>query len=206
MRPDFYCARTEAGHAKAAVLQRWCYGGGSVGMSAIIKKLVFSAAGSLLFLGFVVPLLNNAAESIGAATTAIMVATFSVSAAGLIAEATSWCIGNWTRLTTPKSKGHTATIQQPSPVATPVVEQQMVPEQQEPEKEQLLARIEALETRLKEMNKPEQQTVAAPAPVSPAPAPMVVTPASKAAVPSPVQQQQLQQKKSHVEVLLGGAS
>jgi len=185
----------EAGNA----LQRWRYRGGGVEMSTI-KKFIFSVAASLLSLLFVVPLLGhmNVVESVGGSATVIVVTVLSVSAAGLTAEATTWGIENWTRLTTPKSKGQTATTQQSSPVATPV-ERPTVPEQQDVsmlEKEQLLARIEALETRLKEMNngKPEQQTVVAPAP-------MVVAATAK---PTPVQQQQ--QKKNHVDVILGGAS
>ena len=58
-----------------------------------VKRLVFSAAASLLFLWFVVPLLSiSAAESVVGISTAIVVASFSVSAAGLIAEGCIWLI------------------------------------------------------------------------------------------------------------------
>ncbi|MDG6908073.1 MAG: hypothetical protein JRN20_20075 [Nitrososphaerota archaeon] len=52
-----------------------------------VKKLIFSAAASLLFLWFVVPLLGmDAAISVVGTATVLVVAVFSVSAAGLIAE------------------------------------------------------------------------------------------------------------------------
>ena len=52
-----------------------------------VKKLIFSAAASLLFLWFVVPLLVMVAVfSVVGTATVLVVAVFSVSAAGLIAE------------------------------------------------------------------------------------------------------------------------
>jgi len=58
-----------------------------------VKRLFFSAAASLFFLWFVVPLLSSsAAESVVGISTAIVVASFSVSAAGLIAEGCIWLI------------------------------------------------------------------------------------------------------------------
>ncbi len=168
-------------------------------MSAV-KKLVFSAAASLLFLLFVVPLLGrmNVVESVGGTATVILVAVFSVSASGLIAEACSWIISErkgalWRTVT---NAAKITSPEQPRPVAATSPEpEQATPAATSEQNDLLVARIEALETRLKEMNKPEQQAVA--------PAPMVVTAAPKVAAPSPNQQQQ---KKNHVDVLLGGAS
>lgn len=52
-----------------------------------VKKLIFSAAASLLFLWFVVPLLGiDAVFSVVGTATVLVVAVFSVSAAGLISE------------------------------------------------------------------------------------------------------------------------
>ena len=52
-----------------------------------VKKLIFSAAASLLFLWFVVPLLvMDAVFSVVGTATVLVVAVFSVSAAGLISE------------------------------------------------------------------------------------------------------------------------
>lgn len=52
-----------------------------------MKKLIFSAAASLLFLWFVVPLLGmDAVFSLVGTATVLVVAVFSVSAAGLISE------------------------------------------------------------------------------------------------------------------------
>ncbi|MDG6995597.1 MAG: hypothetical protein JRN52_06725 [Nitrososphaerota archaeon] len=60
-----------------------------------VKKLIFSAAASLLFLWFVVPLLgmDTAVSMIGTATV-LVVAVFSVSAAGLIAEGCTSLMNN----------------------------------------------------------------------------------------------------------------
>jgi hypothetical protein len=59
--------------------------GSDVRMS--VKKLIFSAAASLLFLWFVVPLLGtDTTVSVIGTATVLVVAVFSVSAAGLIAE------------------------------------------------------------------------------------------------------------------------
>ena len=168
-------------------------------MSAV-KKLIFSAAASLLFLLFVVPLLGrmNVVESVGGTATVIVVAVFSVSASGLIAEACSWIIserkGPLWRTVTNASK--ITSPEQPAPVAATSPEPNQATPAATSGENDLVARIEALETRLKEMNKPEQQAVAPP--------PAVVTAGPKVATPSPNQQQQ--QKKNHVEVLLGGAS
>ena len=67
--------------------------GSDVRMS--VKKLIFSAAASLLFLWFVVPLLgmDTAVSMIGTATV-LVVAVFSVSAAGLIAEGCTSLMNN----------------------------------------------------------------------------------------------------------------
>ena len=170
-------------------------------MSAV-KKLIFSAAASLLFRLFVVPFLErmNVVESLGGSATVIAVAVFSVSASGLIAEACSWVISNrrgplWR---TVKNSAEISSPDKPTTVAATSSEsEQPTPTATSGEYDLLVARIEALETRLKEMNngKPEQGVAA--------PAPMVVTATTKATSPTQAQQAQ---KKNHVEVLLGGAS
>ena len=60
-----------------------------------VKKLIFSAAASLLFLWFVVPLLGtDTIVSVIGTATVLVVAVFSVSAAGLIAEGCSSLMNN----------------------------------------------------------------------------------------------------------------
>ena len=60
-----------------------------------VKKLIFSAAASLLFLWFVVPLLGmDAVLSVVGTATVLVVAVFSVSAAGLIAEGCTSLMNN----------------------------------------------------------------------------------------------------------------
>jgi hypothetical protein len=206
-------------------------------VTVTVKKLIFSAAASLLFLFFVVPLLGrmNAVESVEGTSTVIVVALFSLSAAGLIAEACIWFANNKLAIikgtTTKQTTGDRYAIssvasgspsasesQQPTPAPVENVTATQPARTETPTEtpvattaeistEEIVARLEAIETRLKEMNnRPEQQQqTAAPA--------VVVTPptskvSSKVAVSSPAQQQQQQQKKNqnHVDALLGGAS
>jgi len=183
-----------------------------------VKRLIFSAAASLLFLFLVVPFLGhmNVVETVGGTATVIVVALFCLSAAGLIAEGCIWFVNNKLqpsivkRISSPVSGSPSALeLQQPTPAPAPT-EIAAQPEQPaasaaEISTPEIVARIEAIETRLKEMNsKPEQQTVA--------PAPVVLTPptskAPKVTASPPAQQQQQQQKKNqnHVDALLGGAS
>src|SRR5271157_277612 len=86
-----------------------------------VKKLIFSAAASLLFLSFVVPLLGhmNVVESVGGTATVIVVALFSLSAAGLIAEGCIWFVNNKLAIT----KGTTA-VPEPRFVSPSVPESQ----------------------------------------------------------------------------------
>ena len=185
-----------------------------------VKRLIFSAAASLLFLFLVVPFLGhmNVVETVGGTATVIVVALFSLSAAGLIAEGCIWFVNNKLqpsivkRISSPVSGSPSALeSQQPTPAPAPApTEIAAQPEQPDASTAaistpEIVARIEAIETRLKEMNSsPEQQTVA--------PAPVVVTPptskAPKVTASPPAQQQQQQQKKNqnHVDALLGGAS
>src|SRR5208283_4349413 len=142
-------------------------------VTVTVKRLIFSAAASLLFLFLVVPFLGhmNVVETVGGSATVIVVALFSLSAAGLIAEGCVWFVNSKLQPSIVKRissavSGSSSVLEshQPTPPPAPApTEIAAQPEQPaastaEISTPEIVARIEAIETRLKEMNSsPEQQ-------------------------------------------------
>ena len=165
-------------------------------MSAV-KNLIFSAAASLMFLRFVVPLLGiNAVESVGGTATVIVVAVFSVSASGLVAEACIWFTNNKRTIFKQTTAGPFPVPESrqltPAPAEHVIATQRAPAEQPVASTAETVARVKVPKTKVKEMNsKSEQQAAEVPHPMS------------VATTPNAAQQKK---ERNHVDVLLGGVS